>query len=176
MSLQFPYICCMPRIHSKLRREPCWGCCCLNTISLPLAYHVLIVSSPCATRPELPAICEGSRFGVGAVCIPSPYQLLTMPVRIPYHLLHAQNWQPGARGTVLGLLLFANNILTNCAPCPGASFLVFVRNSWGPRTCFQACAQSPPGSRAPLCTPKKGPQQSRNSQHPQWVLCFACFF
>ena len=93
----------------------------MHTISLPFAYHVLTISLPFAPCPELTASCEGSRLGVAAVCIPYPYHLFTMPLQFPYHLLHAQNRQPGARGTVFGLLLFANNLLTNCAPCPGAS-------------------------------------------------------
>ena len=31
-------ICYMCRIDSKLRGEPFWSCCCLHTISLPIAY------------------------------------------------------------------------------------------------------------------------------------------
>ena len=37
---------------------------CLHTIPLPVAYCVLAVPLPIATRAEMTARCEGSRFGV----------------------------------------------------------------------------------------------------------------
>ena len=64
---------------------------CLCTISLPMAYHFLTISLPSATRADLTAKCEGSHFGFAGVCIPFPRQLLTMSVRFPHQLLHAQN-------------------------------------------------------------------------------------
>ena len=96
-----------------------WSCCCLHTLSVPIAYHALSIFLPFATSAELTAKCEGSRFGVAAVCIHGSYLLLTMslPFSSPsaacaelitrcegnrlgvsaicvpcsYHLLHAQN-------------------------------------------------------------------------------------
>ena len=65
----FLTICYMPRVDRKLRGEPFWGCCCLHTLSLPLASHVLTISSPFATCPESTANCEGSRSGVAAVVV-----------------------------------------------------------------------------------------------------------
>ena len=91
MSSQFLTICYMRRIDNQMRKEPFWGCCCLHTLPLPLASHVLTISSPSATCPELTANCEGIRFGVAAVCITYPYQLLNMSLQCPHHLLHVQN-------------------------------------------------------------------------------------
>ena len=60
-------------------------------MSLPIAYHVFTIALLFATCPELIAKCEGSRFGAAAVCIPFPYQLLTMSLAFLYQLLRAQN-------------------------------------------------------------------------------------
>ena len=114
----FLTMCCMPKIDSQVRGGAVWGCCCLQTISLPSAYHVLTISSPFATCPELTASCEGGRFGVAAVCVPFPDQLLTMSLQFVFHLLHALNLQQDARGLILGLLQFAYNFLTACLLCP----------------------------------------------------------
>ena len=91
MSSQFLTICYMRRIDNQMRKEPFWGCCCLHTLPLPLASHVLTISSPSATCPELTANCEGIRFGVAAFCITYPYQLLNMSLQCPHYLLHVQN-------------------------------------------------------------------------------------
>ena len=121
-SLPSPYHfltnCYMRRIGSKMWAEPFWGWWCLHTISLPIPYHVLIISLPTVTCVDLTAICEGSHFGVAGVCIPFPYQFLTMSLRFPYQLLHAQNWQQDVRGAILGLLVVAYQFLTMSSPFP----------------------------------------------------------
>ena len=107
------------RIDSRMRREPFRDCCWLNAGSSLIAYHFLTHSPPFGTCPELTARCEGSRFWVAAVCMPDPYQLLTMCLQFPHHSIHAQHSQQDARGAVLGLLFFAYHFLTNCLPCSG---------------------------------------------------------
>ena len=72
----FLTICYMPRIDSKMRGGAVLGV-------LLFAYHTLTACSPCPYNvlticPELTARCEGSRFGVAAVCVPCPDHLLPM--------------------------------------------------------------------------------------------------
>ena len=69
--------CYASKIDNDMRREPFWGFRCLHTISLSIAYHLLTISLPNATRAGLTTKCEGNHFGVVAICIPSPYHVLT---------------------------------------------------------------------------------------------------
>ena len=92
---------------------------------LLFAYHVLTNCLPspynCFTICHMPALtarCEGSRFGAAAVCIPFPYQLLTMPLQSSYYLPMPRIDSKMRGEPFWGLLLFAYHVLTNCLPCP----------------------------------------------------------
>ena len=82
----FLSMCYMPRTDSKLQGEPFWGCCCVRTVSLSLASHVLTNFLTICYMPRIDSKMRGGAvlgllqfaYHILAACFPCPHNFLTL--------------------------------------------------------------------------------------------------